>query len=127
MNHELSKPNRWRRRAMIIFVAFLGLGGLFFVRHQSFSSKAATLRPGMTRQEVFAVMGQPDRLLKLGKKDLALFTPVPFVLHALIMTPGQVLKGNSGVSATSFPAYVEFEGDVAIRVLVEGREIHAGK
>jgi hypothetical protein len=124
MIDEPSKPKRGCRWAIIVFVAFLTLGGLFFFS-QSFSSRAAKLRPGMTKQEVFAVMGQPDRLMKLGKTHIALFTPLPFDLHALFTKPGQALAGNSSIMATEFPAYVEFEDDIATRVRVDGHEVEA--
>ena len=81
----------------------------------------------MTRQEVFAVMGKPDRLVKLDDMEIALFTPLPFDLHALFTKPGQTLAGNSSILAEDFPAYVEFYGDRADRVRVDGREIDAVK
>ena len=79
----------------------------------------------MTKQEVFAAMGEPDRLMKLHPKEIALFTPYPFSLHALITRPVQTLGGNSLVPGTDFPVYIEFEADIATRVRVEGRDIEA--
>ena len=127
MADDLPKPKRLRRWEIAAIVAVFTLGAVFVASRQSFSSRAAKLRVGMTRQEVFAVMGHPDHLMKLGNMDIALFTPLPFNLHALIMFPGQTLRGNSGVPATEFPAYVEFKGDIADRIFVEGREINARK
>ena len=118
-----TRPRRWLRWGMVLTAVLLVTGGVFIASRQSFRSRAAHLRVGMTRQEVFAIIGQPDCRLGLGKKDLMLFTPLPFNLHALIMAPGQTLKGNSGIPATEFPAYVEFEGDIADRVFVDGLEV----
>jgi len=123
MIEESPQPRRRRRWAIVVVALFVLLGGLIFATRESFNSRAARLRPGMTKQEVFAVMGEPDRLMKLGNMHIALFTPFPFSLHALFTQPGQTLAGNSNVMATAFPAYVEFKGDVAIRVRVGGREI----
>ena len=127
MADDLPKPNRLRRWAITAIVTIFVLGALFLASRQSFSSKAGQLRVGMTRQEVFAVIGEPDHLMKLGNMDIALFTPLPFNMHALIMAPGQVLRGNSGIPTTEFPASVEFKGDIADRIFVNGREIDARK
>jgi hypothetical protein len=99
------------------------LGGLYFATGESFHAKAARLRPGMTKAEAFALMGEPDRLMKLGDVELALYTPVPFSLHALFTQPGQTLAGNANVMATEFPAYIEFRGEIATRVRVGGKEV----
>lgn len=125
MPDEPSQPKRGRRWAFIAIAIFFILGALVFFSRQSFSFRAAKLRPGMTKAEVFAVMGRPDSLIKLGDMEIALFTPLPFALHAVFTKPGQTLAGNSNVMATDFPAYVEFHGDIADRVRVEGREVEA--
>jgi hypothetical protein len=125
MIDELSKPKRWRRWVILAIVAFLAVSGLFFANHQSFSSRAAKLRPGMTRQEVIAVMGEPDRLSSVGDKEYALFTPLPYDLQELISARPRKPGGPMIVWATEFPAYVEFEGDTAARVRVDGHEVEA--
>jgi hypothetical protein len=125
MIDEHSKPKCWRRRAIIAFVALLVLSGLFFANHQSFSSRAARLRPGMTRLEVFAVMGEPDRLVAVGNKESALFTPLPYDLHEFIVARPRTITGPWIVESTEFPVYVEFHGDTATRVRVDGHEVEA--
>jgi hypothetical protein len=117
------KRRRWWLALAIVAVLFLG--GLFLVTRESFQSKASRLRLGLTKVEVIAVMGEPDHLMRLGNVEIALFTPLPFDLHALFTKPAQTLAGQPLVMATEFPAYVEFRGDVATRVRVEGREIEA--
>jgi hypothetical protein len=125
MTDELPMPKRRRRWLALVFAALLLMGGLFLVTREAFHSRAARLRPGLTKTEVIAVMGEPDRLMRLGDVEIALFTPLPFDLHALFTKPAQTLAGQPLVVATEFPAYVEFRGDIATRVRVEGRDIKA--
>jgi hypothetical protein len=123
MTEDLPKPKRRRRWPALVIVTLLFLGALFLATRESFNSKAARLRPGLTKREVIDVMGEPDRLMKLGNMEIALFTPFPFDLHALFTKPAQTLAGQPLVMATEFPAYVEFHGDIATRVRVHGHEV----
>ena len=123
MINDLPKPKCRRRWPIFVISTLFILGALFVATRESFHSRAARLRPGLTRREVLAVMGEPDHLMKLGNMDIALFTPLPFALHALLTKPGPTLAGQPFVTATEFPAYVEFQGDIATRVCVDGHEV----
>jgi hypothetical protein len=117
------KPKTLRRWAIGAVVAVFALGALFLASRQSFNSRAAKLRPGMSRAEVFTVMGQPDCLIRLHDTEIALYTPLPFELHALFTNPAQTLAGNPNVLATDFPVYIEFHGDRANRVRVQAHDV----
>ena len=115
---------RWRRLVITGLCCFAGVliiySGFLVLQWASFTSRAAQLRSGMTRQEVLDLMGEPQRSIRLSDVEIALYTRVPFELHALFSRPGKTLSGDPQVKAMEFPACVEFENGIATRVYVEG-------